>query len=212
MPSTSYASLDEIKGMDATVDAFRSAVEARKNVLLVGPPGSGTSLLARCAVGLLPSMSLEENIEVSTVYSAAGKLDNYSLMTDRPFRAPHHSVSVAGLVGGGPFMRTGEVTLAHHGVLFLDELAEFRRDTLEALSYVLRDREVRLTRSRGSVVYPANALVIGAMLPCPCGWRGVKPERYQSMNRCLCTEQQVARYRGRIDDFARRHFDVEINL
>ena len=185
--------LADVRGQAPARRALEVAAAGGHNLLFIGPPGSGKSMLARRLPTVLPDPSHAEAVEITTVYSVAGHLGReQGLLVRRPFRAPHHTVSDAGLVGGGNPPRPGEVSLAHRGVLFLDELPEFRRHVLDALRQPLEDGCVRIGRARYAVKYPARALLVAAMNPCPCGFHGAGDAR------CICHPGQIARYRSRI--------------
>jgi len=185
--------LADVQGQLMARRALEIAAAGGHNLLLIGPPGSGKTLLAHRLPGILPPLSEEQALEVTRIHSVAGLLpEGAGLMRRRPFRSPHHSVSDAGLIGGGRPVRPGELSLAHRGVLFLDELPEFRRNTLEALRQPLEEGRVRISRAHGVERYPARALLVAAMNPCPCGWFGAE------VDRCICPVEMVRRYRARI--------------
>lgn len=200
---------NEVRGNDHPKRGLEIAASGAHNLLLYGPPGAGKTMLARRLPGILPAMSLEESMEVTRLYSVAGLLpENASLMTQRPFRAPHQHVSLAGLIGGGPIVaRPGEVTLAHRGVLFLDELSLFRRDVLESLRGPLEEGVVRIARSGGVVTYPASFSLIAATNPCPCGYANSNRGK-----RCRCTIKQLTSYESVLSGPLLDRIDLQITL
>ncbi|MEC7945984.1 MAG: YifB family Mg chelatase-like AAA ATPase [Myxococcota bacterium] len=196
--------LQEVRGQARARRALEVAAAGGHNLLLVGSPGCGKTMLAARMPGILPSLCFDEAVDVTRVYSAAGLLPaGNGLLCQRPFRAPHHSITAAGMVGTAT-LQPGEVSLAHHGVLFLDEVAEFRRSVLELLRGPLEDRSVRLVRAAGSAVLPANVSLVAAANPCPCGYAG-HPTRA-----CTCSPAQVDRYRARLSGPLMDRIDLQV--
>jgi magnesium chelatase family protein len=201
------ADFADVVGQESAKRALEIAASGGHACLLVGPPGAGKTMLARRLPSILPALTEDEALEVTAIHSVAGLLSaSGSYLTARPFRAPHHSISSAGLVGGGNVPRPGEVSLAHHGVLFLDELLEFPRGALEAMRQPLEDGRVVIARAAASVAFPARFSLIGAMNPCPCGNAG-EPTRV-----CVCAESEIAKYRARLSGPLADRIDMHVTL
>lgn len=198
---------EDVKGQEQAKRALEIAAAGGHNILMVGPPGSGKTMLAKRVPTILPLMEPDEAIETTRVHSVSAQLPSgHLLLTARPFRAPHHSVSDAGLIGGGTIPRPGEVSLAHNGVLFLDESPEFRRPVLDGLRQPLEEGMVTLTRASGSLCYPARFMLIAAMNPCPCGYYGDRSRE------CVCTPQQIRRYRAKLSGPLQDRIDIQIEV
>jgi len=192
-PPLLVTNLAYIKGQEHVKRALEVATAGGHNIVMVGPPGSGKTLLARSIPSILPPMTNEEALEVTKIYSVSGLLPpDTPLIRQRPFRSPHYTISNAGLVGGGHWPRPGEISLSHRGVLFLDELPEFGHSLLETLRQPLEDKVITISRAQGSVMFPANFMLVGAMNPCPCGYYG------DPLRQCTCPPSLVSRYQRRI--------------
>ena len=196
-----------IKGQEHVKRALEVAAAGGHNLVMSGPPGSGKTLLARSLPSILPKMTMDEALEVTKVYSVSGLLPSDTpLLTQRPFRSPHYTISHAGLVGGGRFPRPGEISLSHRGVLFLDEFPEFGHAVLEVLRQPLEDKVVTISRAQGSVTFPANFMMVGAMNPCPCGYYG------DPVKECTCTSSMISRYQKRVSGPLLDRIDIFVQV
>ncbi len=196
----------EIKGQEHVKRALEIAAAGGHNVIMVGPPGAGKTLLARAMPGILPTMSIDEALEVTRIYSVADALPPEMMVRVRPFRAPHHTISHAGLVGGGNWPHPGEISLAHRGVLFLDELPEFGTRVLEVMRQPIEDKVVTISRAQGSLTFPANFMLVAAMNPCPCGYYG------DAVKACTCAPSMITKYQKRISGPLLDRIDIHVEV
>ena len=205
--SNPITDFQEIKGQEQVKRALEVAAAGSHNLLMIGPPGSGKTLLARAIPGVLPHMTIDEALDVTRIYSIADQLPaDLPVILQRPFRSPHHTISHAGLVGGGNWPTPGEISLAHRGVLFLDEFPEFGSRVLEVMRQPLEDKQVTISRAQGSLTFPANFQLIAAMNPCPCGFAG------DPVKECTCSNQVITRYQKRISGPMLDRIDIHVEV
>ncbi len=202
----SIIDFSEVKGQKNIKRALEICAAGSHNCLLIGVPGSGKTMMSRRITTILPDLSFEEALEVTKIHSIAGILKDNYLVKERPFRSPHHTISGVGLIGGGKLPRPGEISLSHHGVLFLDELLEFKKSTLEVLRAPIEDKYVSITRSNVTLTYPCNFMLVASMNPCPCGYLGSKEKE------CTCSEAQKKNYRARLSGPMLDRFDIQVQV
>lgn len=196
----------EVKGQESIKRALEIAAAGGHNCMLIGSPGSGKTMMARRITTILPDLSFNEALEITKIHSVAGKVGNNTIITERPFRSPHHTISSIGLIGGGAFPKPGEISLSHYGVLFLDELPEFNKRTIEVLRGPLEDRMVTISRVNAAYSYPCNFMLVASMNPCPCGYYG------STEKECTCTEKQRNAYRSKISGPILDRIDIQIEV
>ncbi|MFH1760863.1 MAG: YifB family Mg chelatase-like AAA ATPase, partial [bacterium] len=201
------ADFQDVKGQGHVKRALEVAVSGGHNIIMIGPPGSGKTMMARRIPSIMPALTLEEALETTKIHSVAGKLPpETALVKTRPFRSPHHTISDCGLIGGGSYPRPGEVSLAHHGILFLDELPEFKKNVLEVMRQPLEDGQVTISRAATSLTYPARFMLVASLNPCPCG-HYMNPRKH-----CKCSPKEITRYMSRISGPLMDRIDIQIEV
>ncbi len=196
----------EVKGQEEVKRAIEVACSGGHNLIMIGAPGSGKTMMAKCIPGILPPMTIDEALETTMIHSVSGKVTHDGLVTQRPFRAPHHTISPVAMIGGGSQPQPGEISLSHNGVLFLDELPEFSRSVLEVLRQPLEDRKICISRAKYTIEYPASMMLVASMNPCPCGYYN-HPHK-----ECICTPMQIQKYSGRISGPLLDRFDIQVEI